>query len=188
MKHALNFFTKKECSQIINLNKTYKDHSKNIDWYRNLYDENNRRKIGDSGFYGYYIPNAPKTRWIFDKIESFFAEAIGTELKSSIKGCQLYRYEAGDFFPKHIDLSPEYKNRRWNVGVHLNEGYEGGEYYCWEGDADDNRYAIVPKNTGTICVYHSRQLHEIKNITRGTRWSLVIKIHSEELNEKKSII
>ena len=188
MKHALNFFTKKECSQIINLNKTYKDYGKNIDWYRNIYDINNRRRMGESGFYSYYIPNAPKTKWIFDRIESFFSRAVGINLKCHIKGCQLYRYDEGDSFPKHIDLVPGFKDRRWNIGVHLNEDYEGGEYYCWEGDVENNKYMIVPKNIGTICVYHSRQLHEIKKISKGSRWSLVIKIHSEEISEVKAII
>ena len=106
----------------------------------------------------------------------------------NIQGCQLYKYKPGDVFPKHIDLSADYPNRRYNLGVNLNENYNGGEYQCWAENIEDETMQIIPKNTGTICLYHSRQLHEIKEITEGERWSLVIKIDADIINAGKQTV
>jgi hypothetical protein len=41
--------------------------------------------------------------------------------------CTLHRYTIGDHFAKHIDLAKGYEDRRYNLGIQLNEEYEGGE-------------------------------------------------------------
>jgi Rps23 Pro-64 3,4-dihydroxylase Tpa1-like proline 4-hydroxylase len=188
MKYKKNYFSKNECKKIINLHKTYKNYGFNYDWYKNIYNKDNRREAKTNTFYAYLIPNSPYTKWIFDKLQMFFEETMFIEFTKNIKSCQLYKYKTGDVFQKHVDLSAEHPKRRYNLGVNLNENYEGGEYYCWDGMAADETKQIVPKETGTICTYHSRQLHEIKEITKGERWSLVIKIESDIINEKKTMI
>jgi hypothetical protein len=188
MKYKENYFSKAECKKIINLHKTYKSFGFKYDWYRNMYDANNRREGDTSKFYAYYLPNTPHTKWLFDKLQTFFEENTDVKLKKDIKGCQLYKYESGDVFGKHIDLTKVFPTRRYNLGVNLNENYKGGEYYCWAEDMVDETMQVIPKTEGTMCVYHSRQLHEIKEITKGERWSLVVKIESDMINEKQNII
>ena len=188
MKYKIDYFTKKECEKIIDLHKTYKDFGFNYDWYKNVYDENNRREGKTSKFDAYLIPNSPHTKWLFDKLQTFFEESTGLTFINNIPKCQLYRYEVGDSFPKHIDLVDIFPKRRYNLGVNLNDDFSGGEYHCWNEDTEDDTMKVIPKKTGTICVYHSRQLHEIKEITKGVRWSLVIKIDADVINEKQTII
>jgi hypothetical protein len=188
MEYKISYFTEKECKKIINLHKTYKNFGFNFDWYKNTYDSNNRKNVGTSAFNAYLIPNSPHTKWIFDKLQTFFEKSTGLKFTNDIFNCQLYRYETGDLFEKHIDLVETFPKRRYNLGVNLNQNYSGGEYYCWAEDTEDDTVQLIPKNTGTICVYHSRQLHEIKEITKGVRWSLVIKIESDIINEKMTLI
>lgn len=188
MHYKKNYFNKTECEKIIQLHKTYKNFGFKYDWYKNIYDENNRRVGVTSKFYAYLIPLSPHTKWLFNKLQIFFEETYGLKFVNNISTCQLYKYETGDMFKKHIDLAIDYPKRRYNLGVNLNEDFEGGEYYCWAENIEDDTIQTIPKNAGTICVYHSRQLHEIKEITKGVRWSLVIKITSDMINEKQTII
>ena len=188
MFYKINYFTKKECKQIIELHKTYKDYGFRYDWYKETYDANNRLKIkSTANFYAYLIPNVSYTKWMYNKIHTFFEENTGIKIIKPLIYCQLYKYTIDDVFPKHIDLIDKFPNRRWNLGVNLNEDYEGGEYLCWEGMVENDTVQIVPKSTGTMCGYHSKQLHEIKKITKGERWSLVIKVESENIDEKKEL-
>ena len=188
MEYKKNYFNKRECNKIINLHKTYKNYGFNYDWYNFMYDENNRTKAHTSRFYAYLIPNTPHTKWLFNKMQMFFEETTGLKFTKEMESCQLYKYATGDVFYKHIDLHPLFPKRRYNLGINLNENYDGGEYYCWDGMFENDTLEIIPKDAGTICVYHSRQLHEIKEITKGERWSLVTKIESDTINEKQSII
>jgi hypothetical protein len=188
MKYKENYFSKSECKKIINLYKTYKNFGFKYNWYKDSYDKNNRRQTGGSKFYGYLIPNITTTKWLFDKLQIFLEENTGLKFIKNIDCCQLYKYETGDVFQQHIDLTDMFPKRRYNLGVNLNENYEGGEYYCWAEDIENDTIQLIPKNTGTICMYNSRQLHEIKEITKGIRWSLVIKIESDLINEKIKFI
>lgn len=187
MFHAINYFSKKECKKIISLHKTYKNYGFNFDWYRQTYDKNNRRD-DMSKLQAYLIPNVPYTKWMYDKLQSFFEQSTGIKFISPLHHCQLYKYQTGDVFPKHVDLNAEFSDRRWNLGINLNDDYEGGEYLCWDNLNEDDTMKIIPKSAGTICLYHSRQLHEIKEITKGERWSLVVKIESQHIDEKINLI
>jgi len=126
MKYKKNYFSKTECKKIINLHKTYKNFGFNFDWYKNTYDENNRREGGTSKFHAYLIPNSPHTKWLFDRLQIFLEESTGLKFIKNIDWCQLYRYETGDVFQKHIDLAAQYPKRRYNFGFNLNQIYDGG--------------------------------------------------------------
>lgn len=189
MFYKKNYFTKKECKKIIQFHKIYKEYGFMYDWYNQTYDKNNRIKLNNTAaFCAYLIPNTPHTKWMFDKIHRFFEDNTGIKFTKELLRCQLYKYTVGDVFPKHIDLSNVHPRRRWNLGINLNEEYEGGEYLCWNGMKEDDSLEIIPKSAGTMCGYHSKQLHEIKKITKGERWSLVIKIESEFIDEEINII
>lgn len=85
-----------------------------------------------------------------------------------LKECVI-RYEVGDYCSKHIDST--WKNI--NPGFHahvvwitpLNDGYEGGELYV-DGE-------LVEQEVGVPLKYLRKIPHEITEVTKGTRYSLV---------------
>lgn len=183
-------FTKEECKEIINFSKIENKDIK-FDFSHNPYGkyENNRITFAKSTSYNVYlIKNEENTEWMFKKLSNWFSKKSGIEFNTEIKhlDCTLHNYMVGDKFSKHIDLSKGFEERRWNLGVQLNDDYEGGDYVCYEPNGNS---IILPKETGTALFYHCRVPHEIKEITKGNRWSIVMPIHSWEIIEKrKSII
>ena len=96
-----------------------------------------------------------------------------------------HRPQVGDSFSKHIDLAEGFDTRRYNLGIQLNDSYEGGEYVCWD---DNNNEVLISKQIGTALSYHCRIWHEIKKITNGERWSIVMPIKKQHINEKINLI
>ena len=104
---------------------------------------------------------------------------------NTLPRCTLHRYTIGDHFAKHIDLAKGYEERRYNLGIQLNDEYDGGEYVTWD---DSGNEILISKETGTALAYHCRVEHEIKEITKGERWSIVMPITKYNIIEKKSFI
>jgi predicted 2-oxoglutarate/Fe(II)-dependent dioxygenase YbiX len=73
------------------------------------------------------------------------------------------------------------------LGIQLNSNYIGGDYICY----DEKKQPIyLSKEVGNVVAYNSDTLHEITEILSGTRYSLVIKVHTWELfaKNKKSLL
>jgi predicted 2-oxoglutarate/Fe(II)-dependent dioxygenase YbiX len=100
-------------------------------------------------------------------------------------GCSLHKYSKGDSFTKHIDLNANFPDRRWNLGIQLNENYTGGEYVCYD---ENNNEIILSKEVGTAIAYNSTTLHEIREIHSGERWSIVAPIWKNWLLEKRNLL
>ena len=188
MIHQKKIFTQEECGQII----SFKDICNNID--NQIYfkkDESiifseNRIILNELFSYDVYvILNNEETKWMFDKITQWFTQVTNVDFITEIDKCTLHRYGFGDKFAKHIDLNQNFKDRRYNLGIQLNDNYEGGEYICW--DEDENEVMIM-KEIGTALCYHSSVPHEIKQITRGERWSIVMPIKTNHIKEKINLI
>jgi predicted 2-oxoglutarate/Fe(II)-dependent dioxygenase YbiX len=71
------------------------------------------------------------------------------------------------------------------LGIQLNESYEGGEYLIWD---DNENEILISKEVGTALAYHGRLYHEIKKITTGERWSIVMPLNNFNIIEKKSLL
>jgi hypothetical protein len=143
------------------------------------------KKLGK--FYNVWdIVNNTESKWMFEKLLNWFSKVSNIECNPNNKlhGCSLHKYSKGDSFTKHIDLNPNFPDRRWNLGIQLNADYTGGEYVCY----DNNNEIVLSKEVGTAVAYNATTLHEIKEIRSGERWSIVAPVWKHQLLEKKSLI
>lgn len=160
-------FTKKECDDIISLSKTLPKTER---------DESPRPISYDF----YSIGWNSETKWIFDRLDLFFTENTGIKVLKSLDAVHLFDYSVGDRFVRHKDIY--YHNQIHNIGVALNEDYEGGEFVLYEPE-----YKILPKKTGSIYTFKHSYEHEVLEVTKGNRWSLIGFYFYEHLDLKKNI-
>lgn len=167
-------FTESECQLIIGLSEpivaTTLDDSYDSNTGRVMYSNESFKKSYNVSI----INNNQKSGWIFERLLKWFSKKTNTPLKDGItlSGGLLHRYTVGDCFEKHIDINDEFINRRYNIGIQLNNDYEGGDYNYWIG----NELYSFSKETGTAILYPVDMLHEITEITKGNRISFVTHI------------
>jgi PKHD-type hydroxylase len=85
-----------------------------------------------------------------------------------------YDSETTDFYASHSDDGYKFNLfRKLSVSVQLSDPleYEGGELVFYRNTLLEN--SIAPKQIGTVIVFPSFVIHEVKKITAGTRKSLV---------------
>ena len=135
----------------------------------------------------FVIKNTLETEWMFNKLLEWFSDVndIKINYDNKVELCTLHQYGVGDAFSRHKDLAKGFDSRRYNLGIQLNDSYEGGEYMCWD---DTNNEVLISKQTGTALSYHCRISHEIREITNGERWSIVMPITKYHIIEKINLI
>jgi predicted 2-oxoglutarate/Fe(II)-dependent dioxygenase YbiX len=84
-----------------------------------------------------------------------------------------------------MDFNSNFPNRRWNLGIQLNDNYSGGEYICYD---ENNKEILLSKEVGNAIAYDATTLHEIKEIVDGERWSIVLTILKKDILEKMHLI
>jgi hypothetical protein len=150
--------------------------------------DGNRLSHRTSFSYNFYnIPNNDDTQWMFDKLINWFEYKSGVRINRNGKMMDtgLHHYTKGDKFKKHIDLSPLHPDRRYNLGIQLNNEYEGGEYVCWDNMGNE---IIISKEVGNALAYHCKIEHEIKEISQGDRWSIVLPLPKQAIIENKNLL
>lgn len=167
MNNIINF-SNIECQKIISLSKTLK---------RNIRDEYPRPISYDF----YSIGNNEETNWIFKRLDLYFTTITGIFVKKSLDSVHLFDYSVGDKFVRHRDTY--YQNQIYNIGVCLNEDYEGGEFVLYEPE-----YKILPKKTGEIYTFKHSYEHEVLEVKNGNRWSLIGFYFYEHLDIKKEFL
>jgi predicted 2-oxoglutarate/Fe(II)-dependent dioxygenase YbiX len=191
MIHQQLLFNEEECNLIksyVKLQPTELSKHFNIGDSYNFTDGNKLVATKcDTSYRVFVIENSSETEWMFNKLLEWFSDVndIKINYNNKVKACTLHQYSVGDEFTKHIDLAKGFENRRYNLGIQLNDSYEGGEYTCWD---DDNNEILISKKTGTAISYHCRIWHEIKKITNGERWSIVMPIKNHHIIEKINLI
>jgi hypothetical protein len=87
------------------------------------------------------------------------------------------RYDVGDYFLPHMDRYNQDDDRYLSGGVELSNksDFEGGEFIV--------NNLITPFERGKLITHKVTELHEIKPIISGTRWSLHFGI-----NKSKSLV
>lgn len=139
------------------------------------------------------LPRNEETNWLFIKLLDWFTSVSGITTKdytySPVEARErellltIQGYSEGDRFDKHVDIQPgAYSNRLYNVGVQLNDNYEGGEFVIWNEKEEE---ILFPKVAGTAVAYDIRFWHQIKPITLGTRWSIVFPILKSYVTAKR---
>lgn len=122
-----------------------------------------------------WIEQKKENVWLFDKMLALTMSA-NTQFQFDVdyfEALQLTRYDEGMFYTKHIDMGAGHMgNRKLGISVQLSadEDYEGGDLVC-----DNNgRDFIAPRELGSVTVFPSFMPHEVRPVTKGTRYSLVI--------------
>jgi len=88
------------------------------------------------------------------------------------EGFQFTRYDApGDHYGMHIDKVLNNEVRKLSLTIQLSspEDYEGGELVLQFSPYPD----VMDKELGKMIVFPSYVLHEVRPVTKGTRYSLV---------------
>lgn len=118
-----------------------------------------------------------KTRWVFDRIENLVA-GIGQhfrfQLAGFFEGAQVYRYPTGGYLNEHMDIGKGVMStRKLAVTIQLVSGddYQGGDLYFPDSDAP------AARQQGSITVFPTYMRHGVREVTQGTRISLVTWIH-----------
>ena len=168
-------FSKDECDYIINLSKEL-DEVKPYGYKDNV----NNEKITIKYCVWVIIRN-DKTQWIFDKIHTYFENETNLKIKKELDKLYIHKYIEGQKFEKHADTY--YKTQIHNVGVCLNNNYDGGEFVLYNPEEQ------LPKEQGIIYTFPSQRMHEVKEILKGERWSIIGFLHIDNLDfPKKSLI
>jgi len=168
-------FSKEECNYIINL-------SKELDETNPFgkSDHASKNKTFKVNYDVWIINRNEKTQWIFDKIQMYFINETNIKIKKELDEIFIHKYIKGQQFQKHADTY--YKTQIHNVGVCLNDDYDGGEFVLY------NPNEQLPKMAGAIYTFHSARFHEVKEILNGERWSIIGFLHIENIEINKNLI
>lgn len=122
------------------------------------------------------IFNIPEHAWLYDRLGQFVVKRnsdMGWNF--SLNGLEViqfseYRADYRGKFTPHLDIleTTENRCRKISVCVQLSSpgDYDGGELVPFNWDPS-------PKERGTATIFPSWYPHEVKPVTRGTRYSLV---------------
>jgi hypothetical protein len=162
------FFSKSECESIIGLTK-------------NLQSNHSTKYFTDSvniNYLQWQVDRNKETYWIFDRMFSYFEAETNIKVRTPINTLFIHKYVKGNRFKKHIDKTDS--NQMYNVGVCLNDNYDGGWFKLYEPDL------ILPKKQGEIYTFKSGRPHEVMEILNGERWSIIIFLVLNSLEFKKN--
>lgn len=122
--------------------------------------------------------------WIFKEIKKLVSVNLGDEY-SLYNRVTILKYVKGDYFLEHSDgpsnaaLRSEYGSEKLKPhffgGVELCDSneFEGGDFYI------DGK--LVEYKKGRMFTHGFNDLHEVKKVTNGERWSIHFLIHKENL-------
>tara|TARA_R110002012_G_scaffold321704_1_gene550837 strand:- start:693 stop:1274 length:582 start_codon:yes stop_codon:yes gene_type:complete len=158
-------FTKEECEKIIKIAKD-KDLIKGI-----TKGQSNTRSSQIS-----WLHSTDNLEWVFRKITDIVLNLNDRFFQFNIfglnEGLQFTNYKApSDKYGKHIDRALDFTIRKLSLSIQLTDPkeYKGGELYLYE----DEKGTEMKKEQGTLILFPSFILHEVKPVTKGERNSLV---------------
>jgi PKHD-type hydroxylase len=161
-----NVFSKAECEKIIKIAKN-KGLIKGITFG----DTVNVRASKICWLYA-----ADDLEWAFRKLTDIILDANDRFFNFDIfglnEGLQFTNYKApSDKYGKHTDRRLDTVVRKLSISIQLTDPkeYEGGELYLYE----DDKGIEMKKEQGTLIIFPSYILHEVKPVTKGERNSLV---------------
>jgi hypothetical protein len=142
-------FSKEECESII-----WKFNQGITNW-----------DIKDRKYYSQPIIYSLETKWLFDKLKTFFEEQSNIQIKKNKEDIHFHKFVKGDWFGKHNDNRD---NRIYAVGVLLNENFKGGDFKLYNPTEQ-----TLNKVVGNTYLFDVRIEHEITPILDGERFSLL---------------
>ena len=166
-------YTKEECRDILK----YKTNVERTKYSVKL--EKDFEKKGGYMMSQDLVPNK-ENQWIFDRMKNYVKSNYPVEWLEDPHGV-FREYSKGDFFVEHTD------HVQWKIGTKKNvrlfaisiqltpEGnFEGGELMV-------NRNTEASKEQGSLALFGSQVIHEVKTITSGSRDSLVFFVSSNHI-------
>ncbi len=163
-----NVFTPEECAQIIAIGNT-KLHTAKIG---HGMENSGIRNSQIAWFHSTDADIEFAFRRVTDAILSVNSQFFNFDLFGMMEGFQFTRYDApAGHYGMHIDKMLNSPVRKLSLTVQLSspDDYEGGELALQiSKDAD-----LMPKELGKMIVFPSYVLHEVRPVTKGTRYSLV---------------
>lgn len=115
-------------------------------------------------------------QWVFQRVTDTVLNLNDRFFKFDLfglsEGFQFTNYKApSGKYGKHIDRSIDLPVRKLSLSIQLTDPkeYEGGDLYLYQEEKGD----IMKKEQGTLILFPSYTLHEVKPITKGERNSLV---------------
>lgn len=127
------------------------------------------------------------TKWIFDRLTKKLSDIFNIEWIST-PTCVFRYYTKGDYFLEHKDGvdsgNGHHTPRYFTVSTQLSDTseYDGGDVIV------DRKY-VNNKAVGTASLWGSNLIHEVKEVNKGIRYSLVFFVSANHISFKnKSII
>lgn len=135
---------------------------------------NFRTKV--SGSYIDIIDNKEFTEFFLSKVASLGIKSIST-------GFKLAKYSIGDYFEPHHDFNYYGNGALYKtLVIHLSDPstYEGGDLYV-----KDERQT---REQGSFSLFLSSDLHEVKKVITGERWSLTTFLLESDFHNTKTLL
>ena len=133
-----------------------------------------------------------ENEWIFEKIKKWTNNLNMGLIWKSKPYATFRRYREGDFFVKHTDdlnsdsIAKNRGIRVLTIGVQLSDinEYEGGDFLLWNKETKIS----VDKTIGNTIMYSTNIPHEVKEITKGMRTSLILFATDKHVKFNNSLI
>ena len=148
-----------------------KEECKSIIWNANQRIAN--FDIKDRKYHSQPITYSLETKWLFDKLKTFFEEQSNIQIKKNKEVIHFHKFTKGDWFGKHNDIRD---NRVYAVGVLLNDDFSGGDFKLYNPNE-----IILDKVIGNTYLFDVKIDHEIIPILEGERYSLLWFLENEHI-------
>jgi hypothetical protein len=160
LNNYIQLFTSDECDSIISYVET----------------TNSWKRVDDGDkYYHTYL----ELDWISERFIKYIKDTENVDVINS-KFVKCLKYEVGDLFEPHMDYHPNldfYKTFMYNINILLNDDFGGGDFLV-----DGN---IYPKQRGWAYHYKSNEIHEVKPIESGVRYSILYGVFSDGIKRSK---
>jgi hypothetical protein len=142
-------FSKEDCESIILFNDTHI-----TNW-----------RMKDRKYDSQPIKYSIETKWIFDKLKTFFELETGLVINKNKEEIHFHKFIKGDWFDKHNDVRD---NRLYAIGVLLSDEFSGGDFKMYNPTE-----IVLDKVIGNAYLFDVKIYHEITPILEGERYSLL---------------
>ena len=158
-------FTKEECKKIIQIAKK-----------KGMIKGTTRSKSDVRESKISWLYSSDEMEWVFRRVTDMVLDLnerfFNFDIFGLNEGFQFTNYKApSNKYGKHVDRSSDLIVRKLSISIQLTDPkeYEGGELYLYE----DDQGVLMDKKQGTLIMFPSYVLHEVKPVTKGERNSLV---------------
>ena len=158
-------FTKEECKKIIQIAKK-----------KGMIKGTTRSKSDVRESKISWLYSSDEMEWAFRRVTDMVLDLnkrfFNFDVFGLNEGFQFTNYKApSNKYGKHVDRASDFIVRKLSISIQLTDPkeYQGGELYLYE----DDKGMLMDKKQGTLIMFPSYILHEVKPVTKGERNSLV---------------